>query len=384
MPIVQRMSDGRYQGRVWDHAKVVKRKDGSTTRGGWVSKRFPSRELAVDWTTKQTAKVSKGITSENLRERRTVETMAEAYISTLKGAPSTRARITSELRRRVIPHVGHMLATELRVSHVEAMRDALLTEGYHWRSVNLAIGSLGNVLQSAVRDQLLELNVARVAERATKPEVVGDVAAELALAIEVIYAIAEAMPASESIGVLLAFALGLRPAEMMALRWSNDHGTRMRVEAQEGNYGRRNPKYNSKRWVPINATLRAQLDAAKPADAKPTDYIVKQANGRKMTTTTWENHWATALEAAGVEPEGVTPHKLRHAFGSYQLAAGHSPERVAKWMGHSNTLTLQRTYAHDVPDADEMTADPAAVHAARADRAHSVHNMAEARARKMA
>lgn len=53
-------------------------------------------------------------------------------------------------------------------------------------------------------------------------------------------------------------------------------------------------------------------------------------------------------EAAGLPL--LSPHALRHSFGTYLISAGHDPVSVSKYMGHAQTSTTLNIYAHAVPD----------------------------------
>ena len=53
-----------------------------------------------------------------------------------------------------------------------------------------------------------------------------------------------------------------------------------------------------------------------------------------------------ALEAAGIEPEGLTPHSTRHTFASLSSASGIKPESLQKIIGHANYSTTAEVYIH--------------------------------------
>ncbi len=53
-----------------------------------------------------------------------------------------------------------------------------------------------------------------------------------------------------------------------------------------------------------------------------------------------------ALEAADIEPTGLTPHCCRHTFASLSAAAGVKPENLQKIIGHANYSTTAEVYIH--------------------------------------
>ncbi|WP_244809791.1 tyrosine-type recombinase/integrase [Streptomyces sp. So13.3] len=62
--------------------------------------------------------------------------------------------------------------------------------------------------------------------------------------------------------------------------------------------------------------------------------------------------WHAARCAAGIVRE-ITPHWLRHFFASAGLAKGVPVTDMAEWLGHRDSRTTHRTYAHVMPDAPE-------------------------------
>ncbi len=60
-----------------------------------------------------------------------------------------------------------------------------------------------------------------------------------------------------------------------------------------------------------------------------------------------------AHSASGLDPEEVTPHKLRHTFGKSLVDAGVSLDRVAMLMGHQDLAT---TAIYTTPSREDLTA----------------------------
>lgn len=59
-----------------------------------------------------------------------------------------------------------------------------------------------------------------------------------------------------------------------------------------------------------------------------------------------ENIFDAALAAAGIAPEGLTPHCTRHTFASISSASGIKPESLQKIIGHANYSTTAEVYIH--------------------------------------
>ena len=59
-----------------------------------------------------------------------------------------------------------------------------------------------------------------------------------------------------------------------------------------------------------------------------------------------EDIFDDALEAAHIEPTGLTPHCTRHTFASLSSASGIKPESLQKIIGHANYATTAEVYIH--------------------------------------
>jgi Phage integrase family len=53
----------------------------------------------------------------------------------------------------------------------------------------------------------------------------------------------------------------------------------------------------------------------------------------------------------------LTPHALRHTFGSLMLAYGHPLVTVSAWLGHTRTSTTERAYLHQIRSIHDEAGD---------------------------
>ncbi|GAA2237115.1 hypothetical protein GCM10010401_06560 [Rarobacter faecitabidus] len=67
--------------------------------------------------------------------------------------------------------------------------------------------------------------------------------------------------------------------------------------------------------------------------------------------------WRYAIKDAGLEGEGLTPHKLRHTAASSAIAAGADVKVVQQMLGHKDATETLNTYGHLWPDRLDEVAE---------------------------
>lgn len=145
----------------------------------------------------------------------------------------------------------------------------------------------------------------------------------------------------------MLYATGMRVSELVALPRSVLDGDG-RVLTIKGKGGR-------ERLVPLNASARAALDAylalghGADDDVAPmvaTKYLFasRAAEGHLTRQRFAQDLKELAIEA-GLDPERVSPHVLRHAFASHLLDRGADLRSVQQLLGHADISTTQ-IYTH--------------------------------------
>jgi integrase len=157
----------------------------------------------------------------------------------------------------------------------------------------------------------------------------------------------------ESVYVALSVILlcGLRPGEVLALRWDAvDFDTgRIKVfrNVQRSNGGRvytlvdQVKTTNSLRTVEMPLDLSARL--RKLHQERPFGPIFVNGQNHALTFYNLRLHCKKACAAIGAGE--VTPHGLRHSNGSYLLDIRVPPKDVAQHLGHTLAVFL-KTYHH--------------------------------------
>jgi integrase len=244
-------------------------------------------------------------------------------------------------------------------------------------TLRLACGVLRSAFASAVEDRLIPYNPVPKASglslpKACKPKIVP-------LTVAQVLAWADAAEPRVRAMILTQAGLGLRIAELLALRVADVDFLRREVHITEqiDRTGSRAPLKtpNSRRVVPLPQVtaeaLSEHLSAFPPGPfgliftpgpAKTTDRLGRRRpTGRPRSVTragTWVPQAAMAAyraarDAAGL-PGSYTSHDLRHHYASVLLDAGESVHAVAERLGDKPGMVLS-VYGHMMPGREDTT-----------------------------
>jgi len=78
------------------------------------------------------------------------------------------------------------------------------------------------------------------------------------------------------------------------------------------------------------------------------EYVIVDTEGNPMNRFTLYTHWEKAMAESGLDHRRM--YETRHTFASWALAAGESPEWVARTLGHVDTSMVFRTYGRYIPN----------------------------------
>jgi integrase/recombinase XerD len=142
--------------------------------------------------------------------------------------------------------------------------------------------------------------------------------------------------------VELLYATGLRVSELVGLS--------IRAATAEKDFILVKGKGGRERLVPVSPTARSALEqylaALKKAEADGSKWLFPSSGAAGHLT---RQHFAVELKAlareAGLSPETLSPHVLRHGFASHLLAGGADLRAVQQMLGHADISTTQ-IYTH--------------------------------------
>lgn len=168
--------------------------------------------------------------------------------------------------------------------------------------------------------------------------------------------------------IYLIAKTGLRFAEALALVPSDfDFGNQTLTISKTWNYRDRQGGFQPTKNKSSNRKIL--LDFKTVQRFKPLlehcaeDTPIFLANGHRIYNSTVNNTMKKHCENADVPT--ITVHGLRHTHASLLLFEGVSVSSVARRLGHSSTLTTQRTYIHIIQELENKDNDKILAHLSR-------------------
>jgi len=139
---------------------------------------------------------------------------------------------------------------------------------------------------------------------------------------------------------------GLRPGEMLALKWEDVDFFNKQISIRRTRTGNRDttPKTShSERDISLIDTALDALKRQQERTALKSEYIWPQ---------TWIGHFRdrfkTLCRICGLKQR--PPSQMRHTFATLHIAAGENPEWVSKTMGHSSLKITLEKYSRYIPN----------------------------------
>jgi len=250
--------------------------------------------------------------------------------------------------------LGSITAEDIR-EHMHAMLDRHLSKA----TIRRSLYALGSFFTWAVKWRVVPFNpMAQVT--VPRRERVRDVRALSKRERAILIAAADRVAAKSTrvldrqapLLVRLMLKTGLRRAEVIDLTWRD-------VDMNRGELLIRHGKGDKSRRVPIEDTdLLTRLEALRVArgidrpgnDAALFSPVFVSTKGKKIAWSSFYRLFHRVLKHADLAGRGITPHALRHTFGSLLCAKGVPVPYIKDLLGHED-IGSTMVYVHTTPKA---------------------------------
>ncbi len=167
-------------------------------------------------------------------------------------------------------------------------------------------------------------------------------------------------------GIALVFMVGtgLRIGELVALKWDDIHMEENYIHihstVQTGLLGEEKTrikdgtKTSSERMLPLNDNIKEYINMLKEWYEQrgiKSEYFVSTEAGTIQNERNLSRSLSLLVKRAGL-PKNITPHTLRHTFGSSLIRAGIGVEVVSRLMGHANIMVTYNKYIHVIKEQE--------------------------------
>ena len=279
--------------------------------------------------------------------------------------------------RRITAGLGKMPVKKLAARDVETLLAKMAAEGLSTSTIRACRSVLARALDRAMRDRLVLVNAARLAE---VPEGTCRKSRSMTTA-QAKQLLASDLTVWWRAYFSLALYCGLRPGELTGLRWEDTDTDarliRVRRSLKRGTGGLAPGELkteSSKRTLTMPDPVRSALTALRreqkedrlrlgPHYQDRHDLVFRDHAGRPVPRQRLNLAFKDVLAAAGLGRDWE-PRETRHSFVSIASDHGVSIEDIADAAGHVNSNVTRAVYRHQI--SDTVTRAPAALDAALA------------------
>ncbi len=292
--------------------------------------------------------------------RLTLVDYLDTWLDSLEGlgrSPATIRTYAQRLTDHVVPTLGAIPLSSLQPAEIDKLFTRLRKSGLGPRTVREVYGTLHAALRRAVRLRLITANPADMVEPPTyhPPSIRATDAGGLHRIIDA------ASSTSWHVPVLFACLMGLRRGEICGLRWEDYDAQgqlllvrRSIVRGDEGHVVK-GTKTGRERALRVPVVLQRELrEAHKAAIAQGSQctWICPSADGSYLRPSSLTRAFRRISTRAGCP---ISCHAARHSYATLLIEDGIPVMAVSEALGHSNTTTTVREYAHSLPHMAEQS-----------------------------
>jgi integrase len=312
-----------------------------------------------DWLTEQKKLIKDGTYLTD--ESHTVETFLSRYMEDVAAhtlAPRTILSYRNLVSKHIVPAIGQVKLSQLRVDHLQKLYSDKLNAGLSRRTVQYIHHFIHTVLEYAVKWGMVVRNVADLAEPPAQDKIPAAV-----LTADQAKQLFEVVKEDRLSSLYIcAVTLGLREGELLALTWpdvSFENKT-IRIDKQlqyipgKGLSVKLPKTKTSIRTLPLPEVTYTALQKHFRESQNKAGLIFCTSVDTPFNPRNILRHFHATLKKMGLP---IMPfHNLRHSCASYHLSAGTSPKLVSELLGHSSVTITLSTYSHVLPGLAEESA----------------------------
>jgi integrase len=275
--------------------------------------------------------------------------------------PNTYRFYEVQVRLHIVPHIGHIQVAKLAAVHVQGLYSTLTATGVSPAIQRKAGLTLTISLNEAVRLNMIPGNVA---EKVRKPK-----AAKAEIQVfdpEQVRRFLQAARESRHYPLYLtALDSGVRPGELLALRWEDvdfeggflsitksleEINGVVRVKATKTQKGRRRVDLSAETLAVLAEHRKAALAAGRIT--APVFHNIE--GGYLLQSNLLQRSFKAILTKAGLPSVGL--YTLRHTCATLLLLADVPAKVVSERLGHANIAITLDTYSHVLPSMQKRAA----------------------------
>lgn len=304
------------------------------------------------------ARAAEGVRDDKI----TVEKEAEKYLADLKARVSYSYYNGKRklLRLYVLPFIGRYRVNNIRVQDLQnILNKARKKDGSSLSKATLH--EISNTLKSLMKfcrkdgldapyeiDLLLPRNAPKVEREILYPE-----------QLKRLFDTSESFSDNQYINLYrLGVLTGLRPGELVALKWSDYNGLTLRVQRAYNAYNIMTEGKNesAKRTLYLGDLAKSVLHDQKiKTEHLNSEWIFCRVNGELTSQACVTNAWALVKKELN---SNATLYSLRHTFISMlQSGSGVSEHAIKSYVGHTKSMNTFGVYGHDIREDKVLEAD---------------------------
>jgi integrase len=280
---------------------------------------------------------------------------AEQWLSTLTVEHGTLKHYQAAIRNVWVPALGNKLLPRVLPSDIKTViaARAKVVKG---KTVNNDLIPLRQALEAAVDDGLIAVNptgkIKNLKHQKPTPDPFTSEEMEAILTD-----LKDRAPVQVWAYFEFAFLTGLRPSEIIAVKWGKVDWARSQVRIDTAKtYSReKGTKTGTIRDVDLTPRAIEALRTMKPFTfMKDMDchIFANPATGRAWATDEYQRvtYFTPTLKRLGIRHRGAV--QTRHTYATTGLMGGMNPAYIARQMGHANTAMLFTVYSRWIDSAD--------------------------------